>query len=303
MTETKVMEEVGEVPETPQTKKRRKKRKIVSPLAIVMSVIFGIYTLILIFPYIYAFLVSISTDYEYQNQIFPQPHHFKISNYIAAVKDLSYAGTSVPAMFVNSLWYSVGTTVVGLFFASSCAYAVSKFRFPGRMFIYNFALAMMIIPVIGGSSAHLKFISMMGAYNSPWYAVVAAQTINGSFIIIVSCYDSVSWNYAEAAYIDGAGHATVYFQIMLPQVISPLCALACTDFIAAWSNAENALLYFPDLPTLATGLYLYSDVVERLYNYPVYYAGMLACMIPSIVLFSIFQDKLMDIQMGGGIKG
>lgn len=283
--------------------KAKKKHIKQSPAAIVAAVIFGVYSIVLILPYIYGFLVSIQTDFEFQNQIFPQPQHFKLSNYVDAWKDLSTAETSVPEMFINSLWYSVGQTVVGLIYATCCAYVVSKFRFPGRKFIYAFALVMMMVPIIGGMASNLKFISALGGYNSPFYVILSAQTINGSFIIIVACFDSVSWNYAEAAYIDGAGHFTVFWQIMLPQVISPLCALACTDFIVAWADSETALIYFPQLPTLSTGLYLYQDVVERLYNYPVYYAGLLLCMIPSIVVFAIFQDKLMDIQMGGGIKG
>lgn len=282
---------------------KNKKKKKLSVIGIVATIIFGIYAVILIVPYVYAFLVSIQTDWEFQNQIFPKPEHFMISNYLGAWKDLSSSETSVPMMFLNSLWFCVGSTVVGLIYATCCAYAVSKFRFPGRMFIYSFALVMMMVPIIGGAASNLQFISALGGYNSPFYVILSAQTLGGSFIIIVSCFDAVSWNYAEAAYIDGAGHFTVFLKIMVPQVISPLSALACTDFIMFWADSETALIYFPDLPTLSTGLYLYQDVVERLYNYPVYYAGLLLCMIPSIVLFSIFQDKLMDINMGGGIKG
>ncbi|MCI8487448.1 MAG: carbohydrate ABC transporter permease [Clostridia bacterium] len=283
--------------------RHKPRRKKIKPLWIAVTVLFAIYTVVLVAPYVYGFLVSIETDFEFQNSIFPHPRTFKISNYLAAWKDLSSEETSVIMMFVNSLWFSVGTTVVGLFYATTAAYVVSKYRFPMRKFIFSFALVMMMVPIIGGMASNLKFTSALGGYNSPLYVFINAQTLGGSFIIIVSCFNAVDWGYAEAAYIDGAGHFSVFFRVMLPQLVSPLCALALTDFIMFWADTDTALIYFPNLPTLSTGLYLYQDVVERLYNYPVYYAGLITCMIPSIVLFSVFQKSLMDIQMGGGLKG
>lgn len=113
----------------------------------------------------------------------------------------------------------------------------------------------------------------------------------------------MSRGYAESAFIDGAGHFRVFISIMLPQVISPLCALLLADFISLWSDCEVPLIYFPNLPTLSTGLYLYQDVVKKTLEYPVYFAGLLTCMVPTVVLFSVFQNTLMDIQMGGGLKG
>ena len=281
-------------------KKRKKKFNVVF---IATSVIFAIYSIFIILPYIYGFLVSIETDFEYQNTIFPKPQGFEIVNYLNAWIDLANENTSVPTMFFNSLWYAGGMAVVGLIYASVSAYVVSKYRFPGRKIIFTAAIVMMTIPIIGGMASNLKFVSALGGYNSPLYVFICAQTINGSFIILVACFDAVDWGYAEAAFIDGAGHFQVFFKIMLPQIISPLCALAMTDFIMYWADTDTALIYFPNLPTLSTGMYLYQDVVERLYNYPVYYAGLMMCMIPTIVLFVIFQKHLMEIQMGGGLKG
>lgn len=286
-----------------ETKRAKKAKKRVSPLLIVITVIFAVYSVFIILPYFYGFLVSIETDFEYQNTIFPQPRTFKISNYISAWVDLSTSGTSVPEMFLNSLWFTLGMTLVGLFYATISAYVVAKYNFPGKKFIYAFALVMMMIPIIGAQSSNLKFTAALGGYNSPLYVLINAQTINGSFIVIVACWAALDWGYAEAAFIDGAGHFTVFFKIMLPQVISPLSALALSDFIMYWADTDTSLIYFPELPTLSTGLYLYQDVVERLYNYPVYFAGLLTCMIPTFILFIIFQNRLMDIKMGGGLKG
>ena len=116
-------------------------------------------------------------------------------------------------------------------------------------------------------------------------------------------FKSLSWGYAEAAFIDGAGHFGTFFRIMLPQVISPMCALVLSEFIIMWTDADTPLIFFPDMPTLAYGLFLYQDVVRKTLQYPIFFAGLITCMIPTVALYAVFQRSLMDIQMGGGLKG
>ena len=95
----------------------------------------------------------------------------------------------------------------------------------------------------------------MGGNNSPAYVVITATTVGASFIIMYSCFKNVDWAYAEAAFMDGATHFQVFYKVMLPHVISPMTALILSDFILFWANVENSLLYYPELPTLSTGLY------------------------------------------------
>lgn len=82
-----------------------------------------------------------------------------------------------------------------------------------------------------------------------------------------------------------------------------MCALVLSEFIVMWTDADTPLIFFPHLPTLAYGLYLYQDVVRKTLQYPVFFAGLITCMIPTVTLYAIFQRSLMDIQMGGGLKG
>ena len=161
----------------------------------------------------------------------------------------------------------------------------------------------MTIIAIRTMASGLKFARAIGTYDSPLFVVLNATTLSGAFIILYSTFKTLSWGYAEAAFIDGAGHFRTFFTIMLPQIISPLCALILSEFITMWTDADTPLIFFPHLPTLAYGLYLYQDVVKKTLQYPIFYAGLITCMVPTLVLYIIFQKSLMDIQMGGGLKG
>ena len=284
-----------------------KEKNTLGVLGWVIFGVFGLYTLVLLMPYIYAAFASVSDYKEYYLNIFPFPKDgLKLKNYLDAWKNLKHEGNGVPEMILNSLWFAGGSAVLNVFLSACGAYLCSKYKFRGRSFLYWFALITMMIPVVGAMPSQLKFISAMGVYNSRMYIFVNASAIGATFIIMYSCFQNLDWAYAESAFMDGAGHFTVFFKIMLPQVISPMTALILSDFIIFWTDVESSLIYYPELPTLATGLYHFRSfviTVEGMRRYPAYFAAILLCIIPTVTLFSIFQKKLMDIQLSGGIKG
>lgn len=273
----------------------------------IIGLIFAIYVAFLLIPYIYALFASVSDYKEYYLSVFPFPKNgLKLTNYLDAWNNLKHEGTGIPEMILNSLWFAGGSAVLNVFLSACGAYICAKYKFHGRNFLYWFALITMMIPIVGGMGSNLKYTAALGAYNSHWYIFVNAGTIGATFIIMYSCFQNVDWAYAESAFMDGAGHFTVFFKIMLPQVISPMTALILSDFIVGWSNVENSLVYYPELPTLATGLYHFRSfviTVEGMRRYPAYFAAILLCIIPTVTLFAVFQKKLMDIQLSGGIKG
>ncbi|MFR6641464.1 MAG: hypothetical protein ACLUSP_09205 [Christensenellales bacterium] len=73
--------------------------------------------------------------------------------------------------------------------------------------------------------------------------------------------------------------------------------------IGAWNAYMDVLLYNPDWPTLASGLYGLSRTLPRLGNTPAYYAALVIALIPILVLFCIFSDKIMKNFSVGGLKG
>lgn len=288
-------------------KKNKKKKKKVSLVYKLAAVIFAIYLVILVVPYVYALFASVSNYKEYYFSIFPFPKEgIKLGNYVEAWTSLKHEGTGLPEMILNSIWFAGVPAVGGVFLCSCGAYICSKYRFFGRNFIYWFSMISMMIPIIGNQSGNLKYISALGGYNSYWYIVITANTVGATLIIMYSCFQSIDWAYAEAAFIDGAGHGMVFFKIMLPHAMPTMTALMLSDFIAGWAGVDASLMYYPDLPTLSTGLYYFRTYVitaAGMQRYPAYFAAMLLCMLPTVILFALFQDRLMNIQVSGGIKG
>ena len=78
---------------------------------------------------------------------------------------------------------------------------------------------------------------------------------------------------------------------------------AITGAITNWNEYNTMILYLPSYPTLASGLFEYQSNAIRMANYPVYFAGLIISMIPTLILFGIFSDKVMTSLSFGGLKG
>ena len=162
----------------------------------------------------------------------------------------------------------------------------------------------MTIPIIGSTGSMFKLCIDMGIYNTPLYIPLTSFGGFGfNFLILYGFFCNLSWTYAEAVFIDGGGHSTAFFKIMLPQAWPPILTLAIMSFIGAWNDYMTTLLYMPDFPTLASGIYRIQKSMTRSGNYPQYFAGLMVSVVPVIVLYASFSDMIMENFTVGGLKG
>ena len=275
-----------------------------SVIQIIIFIILMLYALSLIFPILWAVNTSLKSQIEYSTyNVNGLPEQWLIVNYKTAFEVLKIDGNNFFTMIINSLWYAVGGTVIGICVSSMVAYAVAKYDFPGKTAIYYISIVMLMIPIIGSMPSQYKMYQALGILNSPMILISFAGGFGSGFLILYSFYKSLPWSFAEAAFIDGAGNVSVYFRIMLPQAITPLMSLGILSFIGLWNDSSTPLLFLKSYPTLASGLYMFQMITTRKLNIPVLYAGLLMSAIPILILFMFFSDKIMDLTIGGGLKG
>ena len=277
--------------------------------------IFTLYAISLIYPLLYLFINSFQSAYVYtQNSVagnanpFALPEVWHFENYAKAikmsVKDSHNDDIYMYTMFWNSLWYC-GIAVAGQVLMSSfTGYVMAKYKFKAKDFIYAVVIFSMTIPVVGTSGALLKLVSDIGVYNSPLYVVVTSLGGWGfNFMVMYGFFKNVSWSYAEAVFLDGGGHFTAFFKVMLPQTKTLIVTLGIVAFIQSWNNYMTPLLYIPDYPTLASGLYRIQLTATRTGDMPYYFAGLMLSLLPVILLYACFSDTIMKNFSFGGIKG
>lgn len=294
--------------------KTDKVKKSVSEKVIfaVVFVIFVIYALAILYPLGYLLFVSMFMDAEnYINMVANiggvsfAPHFENYANALQiAVLDSTGGQVYLPTMFLNSIWYCFFSILGGVMMSCFTGYVVSKYKFRGRNFIYAVAIFCMTIPIVGTGGAAFKLIYDMGIYNTPFYIIITSLGGFGfNFLIMHAFFKNVSWSYVEAVLIDGGGHFSAFFKVMLPQAKPSVITLCILAFIGCWNDYSTPLLYLPDYPTVASGVYQIQISAERSGEMPLVFAGLALSIIPVIVLFALCSDKIMKNLSIGGLKG
>ena len=286
---------------SPVLTKRTRGEKLVFA---VVFLIFTLYALSLIYPFVWTFINSLKGSLEYSGgNPFALPKKPLFSNYIDAFELLELDdGTTFFDMIFNSVWYTFLASFLGVFMSCVTGYCLSKYEFKARKYIYSVAIFCMTIPIVGSMGAYYKLIGELGLYDTPMYVVVTNLSSWGfNFLVMYGFFKNVSWTYAEAAQIDGAGHFRIYFTIMIPMAVPVLVSLGILSAIGYWNDYFTVYMYMPEKATIAYGLQRISDQNKN--NLPQVFAAVIFSMIPVLVIFSIFQKTIMNNTTIGGIKG
>lgn len=257
--------------------------------------------------YLYILLWGVIMGCMSHDQTVMDPFHFPekwfVRNYIDAFKTLEVNETDMFGMIGNSLWLTVGGAFCDVFCSLMVAYACAKFRFFGRNVIHGTSLVIMTLPIIGAGSAAYRLIYGLGINDSFLFLINFCTGFGTQYIILYGFMNNLSWSYAEAAYIDGASEAQVFFKVMIPMCISPICALMLLRFIGIWNDYNTPLLYLQEMPPLATGLKLFEQDMIRRARQDILIAASMLSIMPVLALFMAFNKTLLDLDLGGGIKG
>lgn len=270
----------------------------------IVVIVFAVYAMLLMFPYVYALDISLMENGRafVRNPIhIPWPMHFE--NYVRAFQELEISNNNFFMMLLNSMWYSVLNPALGIFVSTCTGYVVCKYDFRGKKFIYNMVLVVMMIPVMGSFTAQYKLYTQLNLVNSPLILITAAGGFGSQFLYVYSFFKTVSWNYAEAAFMDGAGHFTVFYKIMMPMIMPMLTAFFVMGFVGAWNDVQGPLTWLEEMPTLSYGIYAYEQMAKYFANEPIYFAGVIISVIPVVILFIFFQNIIMNNVSIGGLKG
>ena len=276
----------------------------------IVFVLFFLYAASLIFPLLWLLINSLQdrTIYEVNLALgnafeFPSALHWE--NYSYAFTQLSYNGANIFMMFFNSIWYTLAYTLGGVLMSAFTGYALAKYRFKLRGFMYGVIIFTMTIPTVGTTGALFNLVyNVLHIYDSPLYVILKHLCGTGlNFLVLYGFFRNVSWSYAEAAFMDGAGHARVFFSIMLPQALPAIVTLSIVSGIAAWNDYMDVLMYLPSFPTIASGMYGVSRTLPRQGYSTVYFAALVITMLPILILFTCFSNVIMKNFAVGGLKG
>lgn len=269
----------------------------------IVFAIFVIYSLTLIFPFVWCFYNSFKTNTEFFQDVWSMPEKWLVQNWLDSFK-LSVGGVNILGMYGNSIFMTVACTGISIMMSAMTAYIIAKYRFRGSGFFYSAAFVLMMIPSMGSMSAMYKMYNDLGLYDTYFGIIIGSFGGFGTgFVLLYGFFKNLDWSYAEAAFVDGAGHYRVFFKIMFPMALPGIVSVAILSAIGVWNDYFTIYMYAPSKTTIAVGLQGLVDQMKFRANYPLLFAVMLISLIPVLTVFAVFQKTIMDNTTVGGLKG
>lgn len=216
------------------------------------------------------------------------PDMFSLSQYYnVLIRDVS-----ILHYFVNSVIYAALILLGQALLIPAFAYALSRFRFPGRDALFFIVLVLMMLPFQVTMVPNVLTLRGLGLMDTVW-AVVLPMTVAPFYIFLIRQFMiGLPGELFEAAMIDGAGTIRCFIHIALPACRPILGAAAALSFADCWNLVEQPLTYL----TTRTDLHPLSVVFNQLTQEStgVEFAGAALYMLPALLIYLYFQQDILE---------
>ncbi|HWJ76075.1 MAG TPA: carbohydrate ABC transporter permease [Kaistia sp.] len=265
----------------------------------VTLVVLGLLALAVVFPFIWMLFTSLKPESEIAT--FPPqllPHRWTFENYENVWTRIPFA-----RLFLNSILFAGGVTIVSLLLDSMAAYALARLQFRGRNVIFVLILVALMLPfqvMFVPLFVTVHDLHMLDSYSG---LIVPRATNAFGIFMLRQFFVTLPKELDEAARIDGCGEFGIYWRIILPLSGPAIATLAVFHFMYNWNDFLWPLLITSsmEMRTLPAGLALFvgSHVVE----YGVVMAGAVLALLPLLVAFVFAQRTFIQGIAMSGIKG
>jgi multiple sugar transport system permease protein len=207
--------------------------------------------------------------------------------------------------FVTNSIIVTGVILAGnLLFASMVGYAFARGRFPGKDPLFVLVLATLMVPKQVLMVPLYLLVVRFGMIDT-YLALTVPFLVDAMNVFLMrQVISSIPRDLEDAARVDGASELTVFFRVVFPLCGPGLAVLAVTTFIAHWNDFLYPMLFTSSesMRTLPVGLALLSQG-EHSVDWPHLMAGAAIATAPVLALFAIFQRRIIEGLLRGGLTG
>jgi N-acetylglucosamine transport system permease protein len=268
----------------------------------VSHTLLAFWALMVIFPFLWMIMTSFKSDPEILFSPWKFPDTMQWNNFSRA-----WSEAHIGRYFVNSLIVIVPSLAGTLLVSSMAAYVLARFEFPGRRILYYLFMAGLMFPVFL-ALVPLFFLVQdlhMTATYRGLILVYIAYSLPFTIFFLTGFFRTLPSEVAEAALVDGASHYRIFFNIMLPMAAPGLIAMGIFNFLGQWNQFLLPLVLMPDENkyVLSQGLAFLAIKQGYANDYGALFAAMTITMIPTLLVYILFQRRLESGLTAGALKG
>ena len=251
-------------------------------------------------PLVWIALTSVKDRAEIYKSPFGWPSAFHWENYAAA-----WTGGKLGIAMLNSLFVCVVTLILTILIGSMAAFAIArlKWKLSGAAMVY--ILIGMMIPVHCVLIPLFVRFAKIGLSNNLWGLILPYLTFSlpTCVFIMSGFFRSIPNELLESACMDGCTIYQIFFKICFPLARTGLFVTGLMTFIGNWNELLLALVFVSDANKKTLPVALTKFVTPYQTNYDKMFPAIMIAIIPTIIVYCLFSNQIVDGLTTGAVKG
>ncbi|WP_124100797.1 carbohydrate ABC transporter permease [Ruminococcus sp. Marseille-P6503] len=268
-------------------------------LSVLKYVVLIVCCLVVLVPIAVILLGSFKDSKELANTtVFTLPESFGLDNFRTALytKDIIGSLKNTALIIIVSC---VGSIITG----TMTAFAVQRFSSYFTKFVKGAFLLATLLPNISMQVTVFQIVNKMGLYNTIWAPIILyVGTDIVSIYIFIQFLSQISVSLDESAIMDGASYPRIYFSIILPNLKPAIATVLIIKFVSIYNDFYTPQLYMQDKDLSVVSTALYQLMNETTIQWEVVFAGIIICIIPTLVIFLFLQKYIYSGLVSGSVK-
>ena len=259
----------------------------------------ALFAAVVVLPLVWIMLSALKSNQQILESpwIMPIPPRFDNFGKALAEQDLGRA-------MILSLLATAATMAFLMPIGSAAAYALARFKFWGSQALFGLLTAGLLFPNLLAAVPLVMLLAQSGWDDTLAGLVAAYVAYSLAFTIFVmhGFFGALPEELAEAAEMDGASDARVFWSVMLPLARPGLLVVALFNIIGLWNEYNLAKVILVREKTLPVGL---ADLISQQQyagEWGALYAGAVLVMFPVLVVYWLLKERIQQAMLAGAIK-
>ena len=262
----------------------------------------GLWALIVLFPFYWMILTSVKDYAAYNGEFVPK--FFTLSPTLENYRS-AFTEVSLGRYFMNTVIFTVITTVLMVVVIILSAFAFARLKFRGKSLLFTLFLSLMMIPNELVIITNFVTITKLGLRNTFPGLILPSVTSVFYIYLLKENFEQVPEELYKAAKVDGTSDLKYLLRVLIPISRPTIITILILKIIECWNS-----YVWPRLITDNKAYFLVSNGIQEIResgfgrdNIPAMMAAVVVISVPLIVLFLIFHNKIMEGVSRGGTKG
>lgn len=255
--------------------------------------------LLVILPLLVVLIGAFKTHDEYiTTNVFALPSIPQFDNFVTAFIDGDVLRGLLNTVIILVI-SCAGTVITG----TMTAFVLQRFNSLFTRAVKAVFLVAALLPNISMQVTVFQVINSLGLYNSIWApCILYIGTDIVSIYIFIQFLNNISRSLDESAFLDGASYFRIYWSIILPMLRPAIATVLVIKFVGIYNDFYTANLYMPskELGVVSTALYRFIGPYGA--KWEIIFAGIIICMIPSLIIFISLQKSIYSNLVAGSVK-